>query len=196
MRLNGRNYFYSFRNITGTCLLTAGILLFAGMRISAQDADTTAAKTVAQKHSPRTATFLSLVIPGMGQVYNQKYWKVPIIYGAGGAFTYFIGYNQLKYKKFRDAYVNSKPGDKVKIDGVYYSYDNLPLGRDYYRRYRDLSVLGLGVVYLLNVVDAMIDAHFFAYDVSDDLTMRIHPAILTSPDLTASAFGVQINLGF
>jgi hypothetical protein len=179
----------------GTCLLMTGILLLAITSGSAQEADTSSAKSAVQNHSPRKALLFSVIIPGMGQAYNQKYWKVPIIYGAGGTFAYFVGYNQLKYKKFRDAYVNGKPGDKVLIDGVYYDYDILPRGRDYYRRYRDLSVLGMGFIYFLNIVDAMIDAQFFYYDVSDDLTLHIQPAILNTPGLTSSV-GFRIDIVF
>ena len=172
-----------------------GMLLLAVASGAAQEADTSSSKSVVQNHSPRKALLFSAIIPGMGQAYNQKYWKIPIIYGAGGTFAYYVGYNQLKYKKFRDAYVNGKPGDKVLIDGVLYDYDILPRGRDYYRRYRDLSVLGMGFIYFLNIVDAMIDAEFFYYDVSDDLTLHIQPTIFNTPGLTSSV-GFRIDIVF
>jgi len=139
---------------------------------------------------------MSLVIPGMGQVYNQKYWKVPIIYGAGGFFAYFIGFNQHKYVLFRDAILKGVTGEPALIEGRMYDFDDLDNGRDFYRRYRDLSVLGLGAIYLLNAIDAMIDAHFFSYDVSDDLSLDIRPTLLNSPDLTAEAVGLRIRIGF
>jgi hypothetical protein len=169
------------------------VLLSSAAR--AQEADTAFVPKPEEKHSPRRAVLLSVILPGMGQVYNQKYWKVPIIYGAGGAFAYFIGFNQTQYKKFRDAYDNGSPDTPALIDGQYYDYEVLPRGRDYYRRYRDLSVLGLGAIYFLNVVDAMIDASFFYYDVSDDLSLHIQPVVLENPDLT-SAVGIRVNFGF
>lgn len=178
-----------------SCFIIAGLLLVVSFRVDAQEQDTSSVVTSVRKHSPNKAVIYSAICPGLGQVYNKKYWKLPIIYGAGGAFAYFVGFNQLKYKKFRDAYVNGKPNTQALIDGIYYDYDILPRGRDYYRRYRDLSVLGFGVVYFLNIVDAMVDAHFFYYDVSDDLTMRLEPAIIESPGMTA-AVGFRINLGF
>jgi len=144
---------------------------------------------------PAQSRYLFCHVPRPGQVYNKKYWKLPIIYGAGGAFAYFVSYNQLKYKKFRDAYVNGDPDSPALIDGIYYDYSVLPRGRDYYRRYRDLSVLGLGVIYFLNIIDAMVDGPLFLYDVSDDLTMRLEPAIIENQGMTA-AIGFRINLGF
>ena len=179
----------------GTCLALSGSCLLHCTVMHAQDRDTAFVQQEVHDHSPRKATLYSVLLPGLGQVYNQKYWKVPIIYGAGGAFAYFVGFNQVKYKKFRDAYVNGEPGTPALIDGQYYDYEILPRGRDYYRRYRDLSALGFGAIYLLNIVDAMIDASFFYYDVSDDLSLQIQPVILENSDMTAT-LGVGIRIGF
>lgn len=173
----------------------AGFLLLSSFPSAAQPQDTSSASAVVRKHSPSLAILYSAVCPGLGQVYNKKYWKLPIIYGAGGGFAYFVGYNQLKYKKFRDAYESGDPDTPALIDGIYYDYEILPRGRDYYRRYRDLSALGLAVIYFLNIIDAMVDATFFHYDVSDDLSMRVEPVIIESPGMTA-AVGFRINLGF
>ena len=161
----------------------------------AQEQDTISADTSARYHSPRKATLYSAICPGLGQVYNKKYWKLPIIYGAGGAFAYFTGYYQLKYKKFRDANAEGNTGEPVLIDGAYYNYEDLERGMNYYRRYRDLDALGVAAIYLLNVIDAMVDAHFFYYDVSDNLSMKIEPAIISNQGMTA-AIGFRINLGF
>jgi hypothetical protein len=177
------------------CLLLASVLLFSVTNSKAQEQDTTTIRANTLKHNPRKAVFYSMIVPGLGQVYNHKYWKVPIIYGAGGAFAYFVNFNQVKYKKFRDAYVNGSPNQQVLIDGQYYNYDILPRGRDYYRRYRDLSVLGFGAIYLLNIIDAMVDAHFYFYDVGNDLTMRIDPVVFDNFGIT-SAIGLRINIGF
>jgi hypothetical protein len=177
------------------CFFAVALMFAGSLRSGAQAQDTTAVVPAVKKHSPRLAVVYSALCPGLGQIYNKKYWKLPIIYGAGGAFAYFVGYNQLKYKKFRDAYANGDPDTPALIDGIYYDYEVLPRGRDYYRRYRDLSALGVGVIYFLNIIDAMVDATFFNYDVSDDLSMRVEPVIIESPGMTA-AVGVRINLGF
>jgi hypothetical protein len=144
---------------------------------------------------------MSAIIPGLGQAYNKKYWKVPIIYGAGGAFAYYLGYYQDKYSKFRTAIETGEEGGTYVIDGRSYAYDRLDAGRDFYRRYRDLNIAGIGLIYFLNIVDAMIDAHFFYYDVSDDLTMHIQPAVLNNPGVfsyhgATSSLGLQINFIF
>ncbi len=184
-------------------LLTCAVvfLLFQEVAI-AQVKDSSSAKMDSlsvvernRKHNPNTALIMSAVLPGLGQAYNNKYWKIPIIYGAGGAFVYYIGYNNIQYKKFRDAYELSDGKNKIEVDGRLLDHETLFRGERYYERWRNISVFGLGLVYLLNMIDAMIDAHFFYYDVSDDLTMRIHPALLNEHGMTA-AIGVQINFGF
>ncbi|MFO7369115.1 MAG: DUF5683 domain-containing protein [Bacteroidales bacterium] len=160
--------------------------------------DTTFITAVIKKHSPHKAVMYSLICPGLGQVYNKKYWKLPIIYGAGGAFAYFILYHQDKYEKFRDTYNNNQGADgkdKFLIDGLYFSYSNLSRIQDTYRRWRDLNIAGLGALYLLNVIDAMVDAYFFNYDISDDLSLKMEPALIQGPGVTAS-LGFRINLGF
>jgi hypothetical protein len=176
-------------------LLLVTCLLCCSLPAAAQETVDTTAGTPA--HSPRKAMVMSLIVPGMGQVYNQKYWKVPIIYGAGGALVYFVGFNQLNYKKYRDANLEAQTtGQPVVVDGRSLSASVLGTAQNYYRRYRDLSVFGVGAIYLLNVIDAMIDAHFFSYDVSDDLSLRVEPSLITSPDLTAEAIGFRIRIGF
>lgn len=146
--------------------------------------DSTAIDTTFHKHSPRTALMLSLICPGLGQAYNKKYWKIPFIYGAGGAFLYYVSYNQMKYKKFRDAVYEFGVDGEAIIDGG--RYNNLDGGRDFYRRNRDLSAAGLAAIYLINVIDAMVDANFSRYDVSDDLSMRIEPSVIDNPGALAS----------
>jgi hypothetical protein len=169
--------------------------MFAVCPVSAQEADTASVNPVAKNHNPRKAVFMSAIVPGLGQVYNKKYWKVPIIYGAGGAFVYYLGYYQDKYTKFRTALAHGEKGKKYLIDGREYEYGLLSTGQNVYRRYRDLNALGITAIYFLNIVDAMIDAHFFYYDVSDNLTMHIQPAVFNNPGATSS-LGLQINLLF
>ena len=185
---------FNLRNIF-TCILCAGICLLAICPVSAQEADTASVKPVAKTHSPNKAVIMSAIIPGLGQVYNKKYWKVPIIYGAGCSFAYFLGYYQDKYVKFRTAYTNGEEGQQYLIDGKLYDYGSLSTGENVYRRYRDLNALGITAIYFLNIVDAMIDAHFFYYDVSDNLTMHIQPAVFNNPGATSS-LGLQINFLF
>ena len=166
-----------------------------GNRCPAQENNTVRDSLVIKKTNPRTATIFSALLPGLGQVYNGNYWKVPLIYGAGGALVYSFQYNNSKYLKYREAYDEGDENKIYIIDGYPRTYEQLPLGRDYYRRYRDLSLFGLVGVYLLNIVDAMVDAYFTEFDVSDDLTMHIEPAIVDNFDLAAT-FGLRIRIGF
>jgi hypothetical protein len=168
---------------------------FYGYWCPAQENTAESDSLVPKKHNPRTATIYSALLPGLGQVYNRKYWKVPLIYGAGGALAYSFQYNQSKYKEYIEAFDEGDENKIYIIDGQARSYSQLPLYRDYYRRYRDLSLLGLAAVYLLNIIDAMVDAYFTEFDVSDDLSFRIQPAIVDNFDLAAT-FGLTISIGF
>jgi len=171
-------------------------MMLASIAANSQTGDSPTIDTILPNHSPGKAVLFSALVPGLGQIYNKKYWKLPLIYGAGGALAYGFTFNQLKYIKFSDAvFTNEKSHDKVLIDGRYYDYQQQLNGQDYFRRNRDLCVLGLGAVYLLNIIDAMVDAHFYYFDVSDDLSIRFVPILINNPGMAASlCFG--INLGF
>jgi hypothetical protein len=166
--------------------------------ITAEQIDTVMVDSTLRTHSVRKAVFYSLICPGLGQAYNKKYWKIPFIYGAGGTFLYFVGYNQMKYKKFIDALYEGPTTENVIIDGYTYRYTSLGLARDYYRRYRDLSIAGFAAIYLLNVIDAMVDATFYYYDISDDLSLKVEPAVIENTGLagTTASLGLRIRIGF
>ena len=160
--------------------------------------DSTAIDTTFHKRSPRTALVLSLICPGLGQVYNKKYWKIPFICGAGGAFLYYVSYNQMKYTKFRKVYydyTNDNNDGTAIIDGMLYHSQSYETGMNVYRRRRDLCVAGLAAIYLINAIDAMVDANFSRYDVSDDLSMRIEPSVIDNPGSLASV-GFSFKITF
>ena len=191
-------------NLTVDCILRRKNVLFAlltvpfcllGYVCPAQEINALPDSAVQRKFNPRTAVIFSLLVPGLGQVYNQKYWKVPLIYGAGGALVYAFNYNQSKYTEFREALAEENPEKIYIIDGYKRTYDQLKIGRDWYRRYRDLSLFGIAIVYFLNVVDAMVDAYFTEFDVSDDLTLKIEPSVVDNFDLTA-VVGLKLSIGF
>lgn len=151
------------------------------------------------EHSHRKAVLYSLILPGLGQAYNKKYWKIPFIYGGAGAFLYYVSFNQMKYKKFRNAlFDNQVTQDPVEIDGYIYNYNDLNTGRDYFRRYRDISIAGLAAMYLLNVIDAMVDAYFVRYDITDDLSLKMKPAVIQNTGLEGetASLGFRINISF
>jgi hypothetical protein len=132
--------------------------------------------TLAAKHRSNKAAILSAVLPGAGQIYNKSYWKVPVIYGGIAALVYFINFNQKNYTTFRTAYIYRNDLDSSTVDDFSnYTNDDLLVRRDYYRRNRDLCYIIAGVVYVLNIVDAYVDAHLKDFDVSDDLSLSTHP---------------------
>jgi hypothetical protein len=130
-------------------------------------------------HSPKRASIYSAVLPGLGQAYNHKYWKIPIIYAGFGAFAYFINQNYTEYQKFKEAYLWKVSGDTIPIDNEYiYKYqtaDQLKNGKDYYLRNFELTCILTGVWYILNILDATVDAHLMDYDINEDLSVHLQP---------------------
>jgi hypothetical protein len=171
------------------------LMMATSLATNSQTRDSSTIDTILPNHSPSKAVLYSALVPGLGQIYNKKYWKLPFIYGAGGALAYGFSFNQLKYTKFRDAVsTNAESHGKVLIDGRSYDYQQQLNGQNYFRRNRDLCVLGLGAVYLLNIIDAMVDAHFYYFDVSDDLSIRLVPILINNPGMAASlCFGINLE---
>ena len=136
------------------------------------------ADSVVEKlHSAKKATIMSAVLPGLGQVYNKKYWKVPIIYAGIGVFTYFIVFNANNYNRFRSAYIVSVNKDTANYSDLTQKYtsDELLSARDYYRRNLEMTCLLTTLWYILNILDATVDAHLFTYNISKELSMKVEP---------------------
>jgi len=139
---------------------------------SAQQTDTLSTP----KHSPRKATLLSAGLPGAGQIYNKKYWKLPIVYGGFGALGYFFYDNNKMYKTFKEAYKYRMDGDPNTIDNYpLYSPEGLLQAKNYYRRNTELTVIFSVILYALNILDAAVDAHLYDFDISDDLSLKLEP---------------------
>ncbi|MBA3901176.1 MAG: hypothetical protein H0X62_13385 [Bacteroidetes bacterium] len=132
-------------------------------------------------HSPKMAALYSTFLPGLGQVYNKKYWKIPIIYAGLIGLGYNIGYNQRQYNLYREEFIyRIESGDKKKLHVNHYEIyrtttANLPIVQDSYRKNRDLFVIGTLVFYVINIIDASVDAHLFHFDVSEDLSLNLSP---------------------
>ena len=124
------------------------------------------AYTFKMTRSPGKAMLYSAVLPGAGQFYNESYWKIPIIWGIGGYFVYEIVKNNNNYIDYRDLYANSQTPEIPNGD---LRYKNL---REFYRDQRDQFYLYAGLVYLVNLVDAYVDAHLFDFDVSDKIQVQ------------------------
>ena len=160
---------------------------------------------------PNRALWLSLVFPGAGQIYNRKYWKLPIIYGGFLGCTYAFLWNQQMYKDYSQAYLDimdDDPNTDSYLDMLPPRYDIT--GREeqfkkifknkknFYRRYRDLSAFCFVGVYLLSVVDAYVDAHLSEFDITPDLSLQLEPAVIRQQTGSCSshAYGVGCALKF
>jgi len=135
---------------------------------------------VKKKYNPKVATFRSAVLPGWGQWYNKKYWKIPIVYGALGTAAGVFFYNIKTYKILRQAVIYRLSGDTAQyrlVDPQYQSYSTESLRgyRNVLRQNIDYSVLAFLILWGINVVDATVDAHLKAFDVSSDIGLRIRP---------------------
>jgi len=160
------------------------------------EADSTHTKKSEVIHSPRRATIYSAVLPGLGQIYNRKYWKVPLIYGGFVTFGYFINFNNDQYITYKQAYSDIIDNDPttnsfkdLKVNPIFFEPDKisqlterLRIAKDGSRRNRDLVVISTAVFYALNIIDASVDAHFFNFDISDDLTINWVPGPMICAD--------------
>jgi hypothetical protein len=157
--------------------------------------DTTKADTLPRKKMapPKKAAVMSACLPGLGQVYNRKWWKVPVIYAGFGGLTYGFIWNQNYVKDYRDALRSRYDDDPTTVDGfTRYSDDDLVTLKNYYQRYRDLYIIGAAALYTLQIVDATVDAHLATFDVSDDLSMKFSPSVFPTSQGIASGFGIRI----
>ena len=123
----------------------------------------------------RKAPIMSACLPGLGQIYNKKYWKAPVIYVALGGIGYWGITNQIKYKYYSNNLKAIYDDDESTINTTLYSSDQLVTQKRYYRKYRDMAVILGALVYFVNIIDANVDAHLKTFDVSDDLSMQIKP---------------------
>ena len=156
--------------------------------------------------SPRKAVLLSAILPGTGQIYNKKYWKLPLVYGAFGGLIYAINFNSTEYNRFQNALRDRLDDDELGtvdefsqvINGEVVNFVDTPSLRgirDGYRKNRELSYIGLVAVYVLTGVDAYVDAHLIKFDVSDDLSLQVDPSFKVLPDRTTSlGLGMSLNI--
>jgi hypothetical protein len=128
---------------------------------------------IKKDHSPRIAGMYSAIIPGLGQAYNRKYWKIPLLYIGGGALVYYCVDENKSFKEFQGKYnleLNKPSGLQSKDSLDYYGRV-----RDGYRTNRDRLIFFTALVYAANIIDAMVDAYFYNFDISDNLTMKLEP---------------------
>ncbi|MFY0482176.1 DUF5683 domain-containing protein [Flavobacterium sp. PLA-1-15] len=155
-------------------------------------ADTLIAKPI-NPLAPARAAFLSAIVPGLGQAYNKKYWKIPIVYGAIGTSVYFYVDNNKKYHRYRDAYKMRLAGKDDEFKGQY-SDATLINAQRTFQRNRDLSLLISFGLYALNIIDANVDAHLMQFNVNDNLSFR--PDVYPNEINYKQNVGVTLNYSF
>ncbi len=149
-------------------------------------------------HSAAKAAYLSAVLPGLGQAYNKKYWKIPVIYAGFGGLAYAMYYTTSNFNGYRAAYrlqVATVPNPNASYNGIA-DVPTLKAYRDYFKKYVDIAAIGIGVWYLLNVIDATVDSHLTGWNMKDDLSVTWTPTLLTSPNYNSAAAGLSITLHF
>lgn len=181
--------------------------------ISAADSSTIAAlgKKRIFNPDPTRALWLSALCPGLGQVYNRRYWKLPIVIGAFVGMSYGTTWNNRMYndysKAYRDAmdndpdtrsYMNFYPPTTQESDlDMEWLKKALKNKKDYYRRYRDICIIGMVGVYALCMIDAYVDAQLAHFDISPDLSMKVRPAVVDPGTITRTpTLGVQCAFNF
>ena len=164
--------------------------------------------------SAKRAMWLAIVIPGAGQIYNRKYWKLPIVYGGFVGCFYAIRWNNQMFRDYSQAYMDIMDNDPntqsynqffhlgvtITPENTEHYQDLFRRRKDFYRRYRDLSVFILVGVYALSVIDAYVDASLSEFDISPDLSLKIEPAVLNNGTsmnpLKSSSLGFQCLFTF
>ncbi|MCX6330102.1 MAG: DUF5683 domain-containing protein [Bacteroidia bacterium] len=221
-RFTGTGNFFRFAFILGKYLLIAVFIvmqLFCHQQnIVAQDTIPVVKTEKKQfKAEPFRATMLAIALPGLGQIYNKKYWKVPIVYAGFAGLIYAIDFNTKEYTKFMRAYQDFtdripetdsyleliRNVDPSTYDPVLYpdTYDPSAAAWykermlrmiDYYKKYRDLSYIGIAAWYLVTILDANVDASLFNYDITNNLDLTIAP--MQVPLIEHSGLGLSVSL--
>jgi hypothetical protein len=170
-------------------------------------------------HSPKKASIYAALFPGLGQVYNGKYWKLPIVYGGYVGLVYVLGWNSKNYNDYFDAYktiakyqtvTQMSNQDKDYLNDLFKipyfdmntnpsNFDSfksqLKSGKDYYRRNRDLSIIGIAALHVLSIIDASVDANLADFDINDNLSMHVEPMQMNFGN-GPQAIGINVAFNF
>lgn len=170
-------------------ILTVFICFATLAKVNAQTSDTSESVYI---HSPKKAIILSAALPSAGQFYNRKYWKMPIVLGGLAVSTYFIVDNTRNFNNFRREYLNRLEGKDPSENFELYDTDDLRLVADTYERWKDLSYISFGVIYLLQIIDAAVDAHFFDWEekMNENLSLRVTP----HSNFSQKSIGLKLTL--
>ena len=161
--------------------------------------------------NPAKSTVYSILLPGLGQIYNHRYWKLPIVVGAFVGLTYATSWNNRMLNDYTKGYrdlMDSDPGTKSYMDffpptvkesdlDIDWLKKTLKNKKNYYRRYKEICIISIVAVYLINIVDAYVDASLAHFDISDNLTMNVGPAAIAAPQLSRwPSLGMHLGFNF
>ncbi len=211
-----QKFFYEVNSIqTVYKIVVFTVLIFVSAKLYSQESAVDSlqlekTKPLEKVHSPKRAAIYSAVLPGLGQAYNKKYWKIPIVYAGFGTIGYFIGWNNRNYNTYKFAYrdlTDTIPETDSYLDieaSQYYDlddpteYENFKSGlykqQEYFRRNRDLLIISIVLFYGLNIIDASVDAHFFDFDISEELSMNWQPTV--QPYRKELIYGLNFTFNF
>jgi hypothetical protein len=172
------------------------------------------------KPEPQKATMLAVAFPGLGQIYNRKYWKIPLVYAGFGGLIFSVGFNSSNYNKYLQAYqdftdlipetnsyqklILEDPStydpvlhpDTYRPSSASYYQDGMLRMVDYYKRYRDLSYIGIAAWYLISILDANVDASLFDYDIGTNLNLSMSPLQINNYQFTGAGINICMTLNF
>lgn len=159
--------------------------------------DTATLTSYASRYDPRKAILFAAILPGLGQVYNKKYWKLPLVYGGLIGFGYGVSFYQKGYKEFKGGLFDLlESGEQtINLRGYDFTEDNLRRIVNQYRRERDFFIILTAGMYLLQMVDAHVDAHLKEFDLNPNLQVKIQPT-MNSDMLTGRTTGLSLILKF
>lgn len=149
---------------------------------------------------PQIAASFAAVLPGLGQIYNKRYWKLPILYGGAAVSGYLIYLFNQKYQQFREAYLQRKslPPELFTspLAKSEYSNDIFQNAVESYRKYRDQTMIVMAGIYFLQIVDAYVDAQLMDFDISEDLSLHLGPDFQSYGYLAGNQYGIKLTLIF
>jgi len=203
MRENGLNS--NKISLSPKYILVLVSVLLLGLLNPLQAQDTLPNTTLAQKapkhkyfegHNPTKAMWMSAALPGLGQYYNHKYWKIPIVYAGFSTLAYFSITNRQQYVRYRDAY-----STKLALDGGTandplidnYTEEQLLSMREYYQSNLELNYILFGAFYLLQIIDATVDAHLYDYNINSNLSIGIDPIIYQNQNQVHASPGLRLQ---
>ena len=178
-----------YKTLSTLSYVGAGLMWWASL------VDGTAAFKTNRHPDPGKATVYSILFPGLGQIYNGEYWKIPIYWGAIAGGVYYYTNNRRNYERYKWIYDQATSEDPT-VEKPPVSAENALYYRDIFRRYRDYSILSIALFYVVQVVDANVFAYMQDFEIDDDISLRVEPTVITPNYAQAPSLGVGLTLKF